>query len=114
LSDQPYETGYGKPPKHGQFVKGKSGNPKGRPKGSKNLSTIFHETVRQKVTVNENGATREMTKFAASVTQLANKAAAGDMRALNTLLAWLRMFQEVGDDLEKSVLRSRAKTTRLS
>tara|TARA_Y100000590_G_scaffold155765_1_gene179048 strand:- start:267 stop:593 length:327 start_codon:yes stop_codon:yes gene_type:complete len=27
---------YKKPPKHSQFKKGKSGNPKGRPKGSKN------------------------------------------------------------------------------
>ena len=27
-----YEVGYGKPPKHTQFKKGQSGNPKGRPK----------------------------------------------------------------------------------
>ena len=31
-----YEVGYGKPPKHSRFRPGKSGNPKGRPKGSKN------------------------------------------------------------------------------
>lgn len=33
-------AGYKKPPKHSQFKKGKSGNPKGRPKGSKNNNSM--------------------------------------------------------------------------
>jgi len=28
-----YKIGYGKPPKSSQFKRGKSGNPKGRPRG---------------------------------------------------------------------------------
>jgi hypothetical protein len=101
LSDHTYETGYGKPPKHQQFTKGRSGNPKGRPKGSKNFTSIFHDVGRQKIKVTDNGVTREITKFEASAMQLLNKAASGDRRALSTLVPWVRMFQEVVDDTEK-------------
>jgi len=42
-TDKPddYEVGYGKPPKHGQFKPGQSGNPKGRPKGRKNFPVLL-------------------------------------------------------------------------
>jgi hypothetical protein len=103
VSDPRYETGYGKPPKNRQFNKGKSGNPGGRPKGSKNFATIFHEVGRQKVKVTDNGVTREITKFEASAMQLLNKASTGDMRALNTIVSWIRLFQEVANEPEKSV-----------
>jgi hypothetical protein len=82
VSDRSYETGYGKPPRSRQFTKGKSGNPKGRPKGSKNFATMFNEVARRKIKVTENGVTHEVRIFQASAMQLLNQAASGKTPAL--------------------------------
>lgn len=81
------EVGYGKPPRQFQFKKGQSGNPKGRPPGSLNVATILARTLREKVTVTENGRRRTITKLEAAVKQIVNKAAAGDAAAIKFLLA---------------------------
>ena len=36
-----YVVGYGRPPKATQFAPGKSGNPRGRPKGSRTLKLLL-------------------------------------------------------------------------
>lgn len=84
-----YESGYRKPPKHTQFVKGHSGNPKGRPRGSQNPATILNKVCRERIRVTVNGRSRSITKFEATMLQLMNKSASGDLKAIRELLSWL-------------------------
>jgi Family of unknown function (DUF5681) len=82
-----YEVGFGKPPKHTRFRKGISGNPRGKPKGTRNLATILERTLREKVVINENGTRKTITKLEAALKQLVNKAASGDLAAMRQLSA---------------------------
>lgn len=84
-----YEVGYKKPPKHSQFKKGQSGNPRGRPRGSKNSATLFNEALNEKVVITENGRQRAISKREAMFKQLANSAARGDPKATQTVLRHL-------------------------
>jgi hypothetical protein len=44
--------------------------------------------------IKENGRRREVSKFTAAMIQLANKAAGGDLRALNLVTALTRLAEE--------------------
>ena len=80
-----YAVGYGKPPRHSGFQKGRSGNPKGRPKGSKNFATLLTEALDEKVQVTEDGRRRRIAKRELVIKQLVNKSAAADLRAIKQL-----------------------------
>src|ERR1700730_1205296 len=81
-----YEVGYGKPPCHTQFKKGRSGNPKGRPRGAKNSATLLNEALREPVIITHNGRRKTISKKQAIMMQIVNKAASGDHRAIQLLL----------------------------
>jgi hypothetical protein len=85
-----YEIGYGKPPRHTRFAKGQSGNPRGRPRGAKNFTTLLEEALNEPVTVTENGGRRKVSKRQAIVTQLVNRSATADFRAIKLLFDIVR------------------------
>lgn len=95
-------VGPGRPPKHSQFQKGKSGNPKGRPKGTLNLATVLERTLRERVVINENGERKVITKMEAAVKQLVNKAAKGDIPAFKILSALAASAEERMADSSQS------------
>ena len=71
-------------------MKGQSGNPRGRPPGAKNLKTLLSDALNERVIVTENGGGRKVTKRQAIITQLVNRSATADFRAIKILLDMLR------------------------
>ena len=86
-NERGYEIGYGKPPCHTRFQKGRSGNPKGRRRGSKNQATLLMEALHEPVIISENGHRKKITKQQVIIKQIVNKAASGDHRSIQLLLA---------------------------
>lgn len=90
-ANREYELGYKKPPKGTQFKPGQSGNPKGRPKGSKAFPTLVLEELKAWIAVTEGGVTKRMSKAQAIVKQLISRAIKGDLRATALISALSRI-----------------------
>ena len=95
-----YAVGYGKPPKQHQFQAGQSGNPKGRPSGSKNARTLLQELLCQPITITENGRKKTVTKLEAAYMRLMSSALSGNMQALRQLIALLPLADAGSVDAE--------------
>ena len=85
-----YEIGYRRPPASGRFRPGTSGNPRGRPKGSRNFITLLEQELNKTISVTENGRKRKLTRLQAIVKRTVNSALNGDQRALLNLLEIMR------------------------
>ena len=89
-----YAVGYGRPPKSTQFASGKSGNPRGRPKGSRTVGAILQDILRQKIAVTENGKTRRLAALEVMLRRLVNDAMRSDAKAMKLLLALVERYAE--------------------
>jgi hypothetical protein len=95
--ERDYEVGYGKPPPHTRFVKGHSGNPRGRSPGARNMKTLLTKALNELVMVTENGGRRKVSKREAIITQLVNRSAKADLKAIQILLGMLRDIESDSD-----------------
>jgi hypothetical protein len=80
------EIGYGKPPTRTKFKPGRSGNPRGRPKGSGSLLADIEKELEVTCTVREGDAKLTITKRAYLAKVLVGKAGEGDMRAIEFVM----------------------------
>ncbi|SFN24879.1 hypothetical protein SAMN05216386_0114 [Nitrosospira briensis] len=85
-NDNAYEIGYKRPPQSTRFKPGRSGNPKGRQKGSRNFATVLEAELNTRISVTENGVRKTISKREATAKHLVNKAATGLLPAVKLLL----------------------------
>jgi hypothetical protein len=84
-----YEVGYGRPPSHGRFRPGQSGNPQGRRRGSKDprdLHGLVLEDARRPVQFTEGGEVVSLPAVQVGYRKLFQLAAAGDKRAMRAVV----------------------------
>ena len=95
MDDQPrdYAIGYGRPPAETRFQKGESGNPGGRPRGTKKLVMLLGEVLSQRSGLpNPDGSW--MTKAEAIFFSLATQASTPDLKAKKLLFDILVKLQQ--------------------
>jgi len=80
-------VGYRNPPRHSRFRPGQSGNPRGRPKGRRNIASQLEDVLSQRVTVTINGKRKRVRTDMAMLLRLREKALGGDFKALKLVLA---------------------------
>lgn len=86
-ADEPQKVGYGNPPVPTRFQPGKSGNPRGRPKGARGLRAELKAELDEFVTVEVNGKKKRIRKRRLVIKALAAQAAKGNVSAADKLLA---------------------------
>lgn len=97
-----YEVGYRKPPKKGQFKKGISGNPSGRPKKPADFLSALLREANSDVPIHENGKQKVVKKIEVVAKQVMNKAATGSIHAQHLVFKLLQQAEERAAEQEQN------------
>jgi hypothetical protein len=89
-------VGYKNPPKAHQFQPGQSGNPRGRPKGTRNFKSDLREELGETIAFRDGDHDITISKQRALIKRLVAEAIGGDTRAMNSVLSLCA--RALGDD----------------
>jgi hypothetical protein len=105
-ADEGYKVGYGRPPIHGRFKPGQSGNAKGRPKGRRNAKTIGAKVLNRAVTVRENGKARRIPALEAMLEVNVAQALKGNHRAFGQVIAFSARTGLLADEATETPIQA--------
>lgn len=91
-------VGYRKPPKAQRFGAARSGNRRGRPRGSKNIKTLVHQIAHERQVVQENGRTVVRATVELVFMTLQRKAMSGNVRAVKLLDQYRAAFDQTVEE----------------
>src|SRR5690242_15291857 len=97
-----YSVGYGRPPLHSRFQKGRSGNPAGRRRytESERGRQLLRQDANRKVTIREGDKAVQITALQAAVRSLFYAAVKGKASALKMVLAAIADHDAPGEPAE--------------
>lgn len=75
-------VGYGHPPQEHRFRPGQSGNPKGRPRGARNRSSILNRVLSERRSYTEAGTSRSATTIQLLLRSIRTRASSGQLDAI--------------------------------
>ena len=78
----------------GRFAKGRSGNPRGRPRKAPGVDAAILAAMNERVSVNQKGRNVRLSKKQLAAVQMANRGAAGDPRAVKMALDYAQKAEE--------------------
>ena len=95
-------VGYCRPPKENQFKPGRSGNPKGRPKGAKNEATILRNIFNRQIESREAGRVRKISVLEGMLLKFADDALKGNPKSAAFLLNRYRLAEGAAPESDEN------------